>query len=182
MNKLKTLKVVSAYGLVLSLICAGFLMVFSAHGPVAVFDNNLRIEKLSMKEPVWCLDKCSSTVRFMNVVSKVSPITNNPKVRRLSYTVRVEIVDLHDYFNSIGLKPKHGTNSLFTENAVIFQRTVEYELYEFNNTHSKELAAFYNPLDRKQTADLAALLKQHINPKLVNSGLAIIELVSWQVE
>lgn len=86
----------------------------------------------------------------------LSPITANPKVRRLSYTVPILQTDK-------GFSP---------ESAIWFARSYDrdckervlYWLCEFNERHSKELALFYNPYDPQQQKRFDKLIRQYLEP------------------
>jgi len=125
---------------------------------------------------IWCRNNCANRVPVsFNMGSSVTPITENPKARHIRYAVGVRITDLPKYAATVGVKDDD-------DNPDRAAGAIGYELYEFNNAHSKTLAQFYNPLDARQTNGLAALLKREINPRLKSKGMEITELVSWDVE
>jgi hypothetical protein len=92
---------------------------------------------------------------------KVNPITDNPKVRNLQYTVEVEILGTPDDY--LNYKKTLGKKSL--------QQWLGYWLLEFNNSHSKQLGAFSNYYDDQQQTEFNKLIKKYIGPKLVNTGI-----------
>ena len=123
----------------------------------------------------WGAFDWGKTVRIstsgLEVSSSVTPITENPKVREVSYTVNFLVSNPDKYYSSFGA----GTNFLWNEadKAVINEifRMVRYQLYEFNDLHSGKLAEFYNPLDEKQQQEFEELLVGFLNEKLDDVGL-----------
>jgi len=92
---------------------------------------------------------------------KLHPVTENPKVRDLTYNVMVKTAD----------NP---------EGAVLYQRTtkgeppqqwVKRQLYEFNEQYSKKLAVFYNPLYDQQQREFDQLVREFLEPRCRAVGL-----------
>ncbi|MDP2932650.1 MAG: hypothetical protein Q8N81_00790 [bacterium] len=122
----------------------------------------------------------------IGVYGDVRPITSNPKVRDLCYELRVNIANLDRFFadpknRNLGfnLQDKiYGTSfSQFSpgyspQNVTdkIGVTTLDL-LYRFNDTHSRELAAFYNPLDPEQLRALKSLVEPWVNERLDPHGL-----------
>ena len=111
----------------------------------------------------------------MNISSSVRPITENPKVRKLTYVIRVEIDPRH-YFDD-------SQNSEEKENkAVSAAKKIKYWLYEFNNENSKKLAEFYNPLDPWQVSQLSVMVRSYLNqPERLGKYLEVVKVVSFEV-
>ncbi len=104
------------------------------------------------------------------VTRSVTPITDNPKARRISYTIPVDITEPGVFFLA---KPERwGVRSIKGVRTEV-QKATEYWLYVFNNEHSKELAAFYNPLDDNQVAKFRELLGSWLDEKLAADGLKV---------
>jgi len=147
---------------------------------VGVRWDGFRYSPLSESSMCWrheCLVFAESTT----LEGAVQPITDNPKVRHLRYKVEVRIVDSVLFARSLRLEPGDtcpgvGPMRCQLENAVM------YEVFEFNNANSRELANFYNPYDPNQTGELQKLLLQKLNPPLLAKGINFKRLVSWSVE
>lgn len=101
---------------------------------------------------VW--QKPKTVCLTTHILSEVTPITINPKVRKITYLVEFEI-DPTYYFENNQANP----DSLLTK----AKEKVNYWLYEFNNAHSQELAQFYNPLEKSQVTQLSELVTSYIN-------------------
>lgn len=100
----------------------------------------------------------------------VTPITDNPKARRISYTVSVYMERPNVFFLA---KPERWDTRNPAEVRQEVQKATEYWLYVFNNEHSKELATFYNPLDDDQVAKFRELLGSWLDEKLAAEGLKV---------
>ena len=120
---------------------------------------------------VWKWDPIRKAGNFMSYAGereyfemKLSPVTENPKVRHLKYSLGIVF---------------RGTPELARQYYLRFpsieaaQTFVKSLLYEFNEAHSKELAKFYNPLDSDQQSAFAALVTQFLVPKLAEVGITI---------
>lgn len=105
----------------------------------------------------------------------VTPITDNPKARKISYSVTIDIFDLDLYLKK---HPLSGEPAILINEV---NKRVEYELYEFNNAHSRELGELYNPLDPAQQAKLEELMDGFVTPRLMGEGLRIF-VNDFQVE
>jgi hypothetical protein len=96
------------------------------------------------------------------------PITDNPKVRNLTYQVRVKKASLFD------------TSGRWEAVLLPFNLDVdtwlEYQLYEFNEMHSKKAARFYNPLDTKQQAEFASMVEEFLKPHLEAMGGSLVSV------
>lgn len=101
----------------------------------------------------------------------VTPITPNPKVRKLAYTVTVgtAVPDaaFADFLTVFGVPSKYSPMDYQ------IRERVQFLLYEFNEVHSKELAAFYNPLDPQQQQKFTELLRQYLAVELAKMGLTL---------
>lgn len=100
----------------------------------------------------------------------VTPITDNPKARHISYTVPVEIENPGVFFLA---KPERWDVRSADGVRQEVQRATEYWLYVFNDEHSKELATFYNPLDDEQVKNFRELLVPWLSEKLKSDGLKV---------
>lgn len=111
----------------------------------------------------------------MSLSSSVQPITENPKVRKLTYTVEIEI-DPHYYFD--GVKDEEEQSNKRNEAA----RKIKYWLYEFNNENSRKLARFYNPLDQWQASQLSIMLRNYLNkPQRLGKYFKVAKVMSFEV-
>lgn len=114
----------------------------------------------------------------------VQPITDNPKVRHLKYKIEVTIVDPVLFVRTVQLGPGATCSQNIGDGPMHCQLddSVMFEIFEFNNANSKELAKFYNPYDQNQTGELQHLMLQKLNPPLIAKGINFKRLVSWSVE
>jgi len=111
----------------------------------------------------------------------LSPITPNPKVRKLSYKVTVKgLFDdsskLQLFLNNMlasGLKLCYNLSKHISS-------IVKFQLYEMNEKNSKELAGFYNPEDKAQQTSFQKCIAKYINPTLEKIGLEV-ESASFQL-
>jgi hypothetical protein len=126
----------------------------------------------------WLGQSCANLAFELEnkIVSRVTPITENPKARPIAYEVHAKIADPAVFANAIGVDSDPEVNGKRLANAVAFQ------LYELNNAHSKDMAKFYNPLDDAQRVELGSLVTGFVNPRLVSKGIAVTTLVSFTVD
>lgn len=114
------------------------------------------------------------------VSMKVQPITANPKVRELNYSVELAISNNAESmslyvarFGAPSLKMfSQGTYQLYFESGEI-EKHVQSLLYEFNEYHSKELSKFYNPFDENQQQEFGRLLRTYVEKDAASFGLEI---------
>ncbi|HBC70546.1 TPA: hypothetical protein DCZ46_01105 [Candidatus Campbellbacteria bacterium] len=111
--------------------------------------------------------------------SSVSPVTSNPKIRPLKYSVKIIIVDEKKFVTEIP-EAKEGKFTQYFENGnfpgasvSVVTNLAKYHLLEFNEANSKKISEFYNYLDSKQQADFKKLVEGWVNPRLAKSGLSI---------
>lgn len=143
---------------------------------VAVVENG-RVVEVVRDQPVWCYERdCRRLPLPSSVRSIVSPITDNPKVRTIEYTVNVEICEESIFISQFG-------EMSLAQQREQMNGVVQYALYEFNNSESKELAELYNPLNPHQTKAFNEL----INGNLVlvflrfEFGLCVQQIEFWDV-
>jgi len=107
--------------------------------------------------------------------SSVTPITDNPKARKITYSV-LGMIDPDVYFSlgSTGFKDYEGTAKSVNER-------IQYQLYELNNAHSKELAEFYNPLNPGQQELFKKLVNDFMNERLEGTGISVL-CTGFQIE
>ncbi|KKQ79917.1 MAG: hypothetical protein UT02_C0020G0012 [Parcubacteria group bacterium GW2011_GWC2_38_7] len=132
-----------------------------------------------------CFDlRCESVVP-MAITSEVKPITDNPKVRDISYTVNPKIKDDRIFFEAerdclFKGRVSYSWNDDERTKACLIAR-VEYYLYEFNNAHSKDLAKFFNPRDPAQVEAFDKLLRDNIEGPLLEHGISISKLTTFGI-
>ncbi|OGY96780.1 MAG: hypothetical protein A2122_00855 [Candidatus Liptonbacteria bacterium GWB1_49_6] len=122
------------------------------------------------------------------VESAISFLTENPKVRRVSYEVSAHVADLKKFYANADRRKRWGAGSSFdtTLNAEMLERGAEFgtthgeigrvvlsALYEFNDEHARDLGRFFNPLDPDQQTEFKRLLGGFINTRLKGDGIAI---------
>ncbi len=114
--------------------------------------------------------------RYVRVAMSAHPITDNPKVRSLKYSISVKSYESPEalialesvvgkYTYAMGIDPT--TNS--DEKAKITNK-IRFLLFEFNEKKSKDLATLYNPLDDAQQARFKAMVKESIGTQLTGIG------------
>jgi hypothetical protein len=115
----------------------------------------------------WQIPKDGKVIRYgareIAVTMHLQPITDNPKVRRLTYKVSgnvgadtwAEYEPLYDTYRKLGLNSP--------------EEMLGYFLYDFNEMESKKLAEFWNPLDAAQQAKFSLLVENYLRMKI--SGL-----------
>lgn len=148
---------------------------------VGVQWNGIHSSLLSESTMCWHRE-CLVLAKKTEVDGEVRPITENPKVRHLKYRIEVEIVDPVLFVRSVGLQPGASCPDGDRPRDCQLRDTVMYEIYEFNNANSKELAKFYNPYDQHQTDELRKLMLGELNDTLIPKGINFRRLVSWSVE
>lgn len=180
------------WGTIFALLCASTL-VFEYPGPASTHetlgssyilaradDGSTSVHRLL---PAWCAGGATcyrvATQKWSTRVdSHVKPITENPKVRDLTYIVDSPVCDQRAF--GVALRDHNvGTSAAAVERFI--RDRVRFELYEFNNAHSSQLGELYNPMDGDQTARLHITLEDVVAPKLKADGLCIV-LVSWDVQ
>lgn len=109
---------------------------------------------------------------IVKVGMRASPITENPKVRELRYTVEVSSIlgpeGIKDYYEEIIAKkdtPKEYLQRL---------------LYDFNERYSSELSEFWNPLRNEQQHAFSEMVRSFLQPHLEKAGLRF-ENASFQL-
>jgi hypothetical protein len=100
----------------------------------------------------------------------VSPVTSNPKVRTIAYDVRLVAdlaseEDFQKWFHFL-TTVHHVTVVDFSDIHSSIQRMLKFELYEFQNAHSQEIAEFYNPLDPAQQQKFHDLVFRFLQERL----------------
>ena len=119
--------------------------------------------------------------------SSVSPITDNPKVRSIKYTLVYLTNDYakllagvigSDCFNKATDNGTWVITWKATEQCI--DELVQYHLYELDNSQSKQLAGFYNPLSGEQRTAFLSLMKEYLTPRFAPLGLEVTG-VEWSV-
>ncbi len=101
------------------------------------------------------------------VFMEVKPITDNPKVRDVRYTVIVKAFGTPE--KVLAVQQWLAENNSH-QNVKDF---LEFWLYEFNEKHSQDLAVFYNPKDAKQQCLFFRLVAGFFKPHLKGSGVTL---------
>ncbi len=99
------------------------------------------------------------------VTMKLSPITDNPKVRDLKYSIEWDLpadTDLATW--NILIHELSGDDP---------QTYVQRQLYEFDEHNSRELAKFYNPLDEAQQTKFRQLVEGFMRPVFERTQLKL---------
>ncbi|MFH1207322.1 MAG: hypothetical protein V1668_01820 [Patescibacteria group bacterium] len=152
-------------------------------GQWAVTRGTGQIMEYSSKTVYMWKKRCPDVIavsfrdRVQSSTMKVSPITPNPKVRTIVYTVWVDVA-IHSlktmesfiaYVTDVmGKEP-----TALEKDWNLIDEIVRFKLYEFNNSHSAEIAEFYNPLDPKQQFRFKKLISTFLNDGLEKIGLTV---------
>lgn len=121
------------------------------------------------------------------ITSGVTFTTENPTVRHLRYAVAYEIINMEVFFkerhrrhhpaSTYQSSTPNDTKDLVAGTHSAVRREIEglvaYQLLEFNNKFSKQLAQFYNPLDQRQQQEFKTLLNSYVNAGLVKDGIVV---------
>lgn len=132
----------------------------------------------------WNQENCFNIqVGKLFVNSSVSPVTSNPKIRPLKYSVEIIIEDEEKFVEKFSKAKEdhildvisfHQAGGFFANYiGMIAINEIKYNLLEFNETNSKEISKFYNYLDQKQQTDFKKFVEDWVNPRLTLSGLSI---------
>lgn len=188
-NGLRVMKWATA-GLLVCTLLSPFVLEY-AKNTIVVFNDKGEIEYTSdfiVPCVTDCLDVSFSTGgrggNFLTVSSSVQVLTENPKVRELSYDLATFISSPRKFFESerecllknYKYNADHGTRV-----AECLRARMEFYLYEFNNAHSRELAEFYNPRDPEQVQRLDWLLQRNVAPSLVDHGIEFGTLSAFSI-
>jgi hypothetical protein len=187
-KRIKALVWVGA-GLFLAVVFSPFYVEYTdkPNTRVVSFDKDGNVERVS-EVGAFCWSRCTNiSVAPFGVRSAVQPITDNLRVRRLTYEVMVAVEDPKALFKAGVLQPhlKRSADvprSDLDENSHLMSRAVRYYLYEFNNDHSKDLVRFYNPFDQGQRKELEAMLRSYLDPRLKQHGIRVERLTGFEIE
>lgn len=169
----------------------GFLE-YSINGPVAKIDAQGNVipdqDVVLCSTSNDCVNYCDNNGKPFSISSHVSPITENPKVRTVSYRIEYKVNDFGKLLketirSSCYLDDAGKENRIVSTRRTIFcvDNLLGYHLYEFNNNYSKEMAGFYNPLSAEQKSAFLSLLKESLEPKYAPLGVEITG-VEWAVD
>ena len=145
-------------------------------GPYALtLDSSGQIKEIFEKEiRFWSWDQrikglVSYGQRNFSCSMEVSPITENPKVRRLNYRVQLEASGTPDAF----LQLKKFLANLKERGFENIENWIEFQLYEFQEKSSQELGKLYNPLKKAQQQTLLELLREFFQPLLKGTDITV---------
>lgn len=93
--------------------------------------------------------------------SSVTVVTNNPKVRNISFSGVARLTDYAKFCGQMSPEQFAQTNM-----QGLMHTRVESALCEFTEHHSKELATFYNPYDSTQQEQFRAIVANYMNQSL----------------
>jgi hypothetical protein len=101
---------------------------------------------------------------------KCAPITDNPKVREISYAVRASAYTSVEEF--LIQRRRFGGGSACEVSRAAEEKIREL-LYDFNNDHSRELATFSNPLRAEQQGKFQDLVFGYLQPFASENGITL---------
>ena len=97
---------------------------------------------------------------------EITPITPNPKVRKISYKVNfIAKASNKVAFRALSQWVREKFNHFLSPTSYAIEQRLQYELYEFNEANSKEIAEFYNPMDKEQQSRFKELISQFLRAK-----------------
>ncbi|MFA4937047.1 MAG: hypothetical protein WC575_02000 [Patescibacteria group bacterium] len=127
---------------------------------LATFEEESRLWNWDKRlEGIICL---SYAPIEQNIVLNLHPVTKNPKVLNLQYTIRVL---------AGGTPEAIMTQQCITKKYGGLQEFIEFHLYEFNREHGGECVAFDNPRDYEQQTKFQSLIKSFLEPRLVDTEI-----------
>ena len=95
----------------------------------------------------------------------VDPITKNPKVRKIEFSIETKIL----MSNTKGWNiVREWVQEKFAgiPNSGSIKKRLQYELYEFNDQHSSDMAEFSNPLNENQQLSFGHLLRKFLKDRI----------------
>lgn len=104
--------------------------------------------------------------RRKEVTRVFQPISENPKVRNIRYTVSIFVMGSPESY----LEYQRFKAVLGDEKADEF---LQYWLYEFQEQYGRQLAELYNPLSREQQKKFESLIINFLEPLLKNKGMRL---------
>jgi len=104
-----------------------------------------------------------------SIGNSVTVRTENPKVRKISYSIIFYIDSLELFYSDKTRRFKHAKDAL-----AFIKKTVGSYLYDFNNEQLRKLEQFYNPLRDEQQVAFKQLLETWVNQHLEDTGIKII--------
>src|SRR3989344_6276213 len=139
-------------------------MVWDGGKFYAVVANKKQLTLWFWDYNIWTRNKNWQLVNFADpekssAAMHIQPITTNPKVRNLNYSVGVSVGNTPEDFIA------------WNRLKVNLQNWLEFQLYEFNEAHSRELAEFYNPASREHQLKFQSLLRAFLLPLIKDKGL-----------
>ena len=122
----------------------------------------------------WAPENGMAAIPFTELATStemyVKPISANPKVRELYYTVRFFTGQfaqtIANVWRAVGMPIVNHPSELQEALQKEFGRWLKFQLYEFNEAHSQELAELYNPLDQSQQYRFRKLLEAFLLPRM----------------
>ncbi|OHA31304.1 MAG: hypothetical protein A3B11_01655 [Candidatus Taylorbacteria bacterium RIFCSPLOWO2_01_FULL_44_26] len=133
-------------------------------------------------------DKLSEEAEFLNydfakhrslVAMTVTPITDNPKVRKITYQVQVGWINTPEAYAAYWKETAEFREGILMGNSWVsnftrrLDRFVRYNLYDFNEEKSKELARFFNPDRSEQQKEFRDLVQNFLGEKFKRAGVQI---------
>lgn len=134
-----------------------------------------------IKHPYGCFEWPwqSTAVLFSESADKslgTTFITDNSRVRKLRYRVRLEVADPVKYFRDKSRRVSWWT---MANNVGIseIEKRLESQLYEFGNQYAARLVEFYNPLSQDQQASFETLVRECVDPIFAEDGVRVSSAV-----
>jgi len=166
--------------------------------PVSFGEGKVSVHKFgTVSIPIVHRTQQIPSGKALPLSGSVTAVTENPKVRTVSYTLQIKITDPAKYFTG---KQRLSEGNIFTRRVGTFFRAGDMKprslnkstqeddfigadamqiaatlMYEFNSTHSKRLSKFSNPGNQQQQENFKELVEGWINrePQMVENGLEV---------
>lgn len=190
-NRVSAVALISGFSIMLCVIMTSTISVWYVVSEAYVFNQEGEILfDIPSNKSVWRNSLPAGAIvvekqpMFFTSSSSLNPITSNPKVRRLSYTVTFALpIDQDAIAAYIGWSHNTWDTDLVREFQAIppFRMSdemlsyVEGLLYDLNEKRSKDLSEFFNPKRQSQQDEFQDLVMSEISDDLGKIGLIFID-------
>jgi len=138
-------------------------------------DDKIQYHKFGLFIWEWSSGYANLPLYTSRVFSHVTPITKNPKSRKIFYRLDVKVSSAKTYFSKTYRRSLITVHPMTASLDDDIRNTVEYHLYDFNDQFSSKLAEFYNPLREEQQEEFRRLVIKWVNERLKEDGLEAVD-------
>ncbi|GEM_PF-2978353 len=129
---------------------------------IEVFPEKLEFWKWQFRKLAGGAELITAVPHYLNVGMQLQPITQNPKVRKLSYNINIRVHETPDDVLQLrSLLAPWKSRGIKDVTSLL-----EFICYEFNERASQELAKFYNPRDLEQQKSFAEAVVSFVKKQL----------------